>query len=82
MSHHNKNECHHKSVDKHRGAGCNKSKGKNPIEIHCEVVAVYDGHVMSRKQVLVCCSAFKDEHMNLQNDPCVGHQENITLYVC
>lgn len=47
-------------------------KGKNPTEIHHKLVAVYDGHTMSRKEILVWCSAFTEECTNVQDRPHVG----------
>ena len=55
-----------------------QAKGKNPTEIHRELIAVYGKHVMSRKQVSVWCSAFTEGRTNLQDEPRVGRPRSST----
>jgi hypothetical protein len=44
------------------------AKQKLPTEIHKDVVEVYGGNVISRKQVLVWCNQFKEGRTSLLDE--------------
>lgn len=83
MCHHNKDECHYKAVgkDSSRKYKMFVCQGQKSIEIHHKLVAVYDEHAMSSKQIFVWCIAFTEEYTNLQNRPHVGCSYSSTTLI-
>lgn len=61
----NKNDCYHKAVDK-----CREAKYNNIYVT--EHFDLYVKYLISRKKILVCCSTFIKECINVQDKICVG----------
>ena len=49
-----------------------QANGKNPIEIHKEIIATYGENAMSKKQVYHWCSLFKGGRTSLEDCPRTG----------
>lgn len=66
----NKDDCYHKNwkeMPMHWKL-CFSVNCKSSIEIHCELVAIYGGHVIKWKQVPIWCSPFTTNCTNLQGE--------------